>query len=416
MVLKELKRFEEALESHDKAIELKHDYAEAYLNRGIVLNELSRSEELLASYDDAIKFKPDYSEAYLNRGLALIELTRYDEALESYNKAIELKIDFHGAYWNKALLLLSLQNFETGWKLFEWRWKSVLKDSYRDFKQPLWTGAESLKGKTILLHAEQGLGDTIQFCRYVPLVKKLGAKVLLEVPKSLNTLFEDLEGVDIFHERSNQLPDFDYHCPLLSLPLSFKTQLETIPYSGSYLKANKNKIDFWQKRIGNLTGLKVGLVWNGGFRANQPELWSVNERRNIPLKMFAQKLNLLNVNYFSLQKGNPAESEIRGHEIEYWPSGNFFNFAEELVDFSDTAALISHMDLIIAVDTSTAHLAGALGKPTWILNRFDSCWRWFLDRDDSPWYESVKLYRQGEDRQWEPVLDRVARDLTELSK
>ena len=278
----------------------------------------------------------------------------------------------------------------------------------------LFNRVESLLNQTILIHAEQGLGDTIQFCRYAALVKKLGARVLLEVPKSLMVLLKDLEGVDILLEQGMPLPDFDFHCPLLSLPLAFKTELQTIPFPKSYLKADQNKINQWQKRL-NLNGFKVGLVWNGGFRANQPELWDINERRNIPLKILAQKLNSIKVNYFSLQKGDPAESEIRGHETEYWPSGNFFNFADELLDFSDTAALISNMDLIISVDTSTAHLAGALGKPTWILNRFDSCWRWMLDRDDSPWYESVKLYRQDEDRQWAPVLERVARDLKELN-
>jgi ADP-heptose:LPS heptosyltransferase len=158
------------------------------------------------------------------------------------------------------------------------------------------------------------------------------------------------------------------------------------------------------------------MEWNGGFRENQPEVWSTNERRNIPLRIFAQKLHSLKINYFSLQKGEPAESEIRQHEITYWPNGNLINYSAELLDFSDTAALVVHMDLVTAGDTSVAHLAGALGKPTWILNRYDSCWRWFLNRDDSPWYGSVKLYRQGEDRQWEPVLDQVAKDLFALSQ
>jgi hypothetical protein len=315
------------------------------------------------------------------------------------------------------MLLLSLQDFENGWELYEWRWKKEnFTSQKRNFTQPLWLGVESLPNKTILLHAEQGLGDTIQFCRYIPLVKKLGARVLLEVPKPLMELLEDFEGVDELIEAGKQLPEFNYHCPLLSLPLAFKTNLESIPFHKSYLKANQNKIVQWQKRIGNLSGLKVGLVWNGGFRANQPELWSVNERRNIPLKILAQKLHSINVNYYSLQKGEPAESEIRNRETEYFSNGNFINYTADLVDFSDTAALVANMDLIIAVDTSTAHLAAALGKPTWIVNRYDSCWRWFLDREDSPWYESVKLYRQGEDRQWAPVLERVARDLIQLNK
>ena len=414
IVLFILKRFDQALRSYDTSIELKCDSAEAYLNRGNALMEFNSFDEALASYDKTIKLKPDYADAYSNRGIALSNLKRYAEALESYDKAIKLKPDLTDSYLNKSLILLLLQDFKNGWQAYEWRWKSKQKKSNRDFVQPLWLGVESLLNQTILIHAEQGLGDTIQFCRYAALVKKLGARVLLEVPKSLMVLLKDLEGVDILLEQGKPLPDFDFHCPLLSLPLAFKTELQTIPFPKSYLKADQNKINQWQKRL-NLNGFKVGLVWNGGFRANQPELWDINERRNIPLKILAQKLNSIKVNYFSLQKGDPAESEIRGHETEYWPSGNFFNYADELLDFSDTAALISNMDLVIAVDTSTAHLAGALGKPTWILNRFDSCWRWMLDRDDSPWYESVKLYRQDEDRQWAPVLERVARDLKELN-
>ena len=414
IVLFILKRFDQALRSYDTSIELKCDSAEAYLNRGNALMEFNSFDEALASYDKTIKLKPDYADAYSNRGIALSNLKRYAEALESYDKAIKLKPDLTDSYLNKSLILLLLQDFKNGWQAYEWRWKSKQKKSNRDFVQPLWLGVESLLNQTILIHAEQGLGDTIQFCRYAALVKKLGARVLLEVPKSLMVLLKDLEGVDILLEQGKPLPDFDFHCPLLSLPLAFKTELQTIPFPKSYLKADQNKINQWQKRL-NLNGFKVGLVWSGGFRAIETESSSIFERRNIPLKILAQKLNSIKVNYFSLQKGDPAESEIRGHETEYWPSGNFFNYADELLDFSDTAALISNMDLVIAVDTSTAHLAGALGKPTWILNRFDLCWRWMLDRDDSPWYESVKLYRQEDDRQWAPVLERVARDLKELN-
>jgi len=416
-VLKEMRRFDEALASYDRAIELNDGYAEAFFNRGVILFELKYFEESLANYNKAIELNRDYAEAHLNRGNVLQEVNKFGEALICYDKAIELNNNYAEAYLNKSLLLLLLQDFEKGWELYEWRWKKLeLTSSYRNFSQPLWLGDDSLAKKTILLHAEQGLGDTLQFCRYSSLVKKLGARVLLEVPKSLKELLKDLEGVDELIEAGKQLPTFDYHCPLLSLPLAFKTKLDTIPFSKAYLKADQNKIKYWQKRIGNLDGLKVGLVWNGGFRPDQPELWTLNARRNIPLNTLTQTFRFINVNFFSLQKGDPAESEIRGHEIEYWPSGNFFNFADDLVDFSDTAALISNMDLVIAVDTSTAHLAAALGKSTWILNRFDTCWRWLRDRNDSPWYESVKLYRQGEDRHWAPVLELVARDLIELNK
>jgi hypothetical protein len=182
-----------------------------------------------------------------------------------------------------------------------------------------------------------------------------------------------------------------------------------------YLHAEEAKVRYWQGRIEISPRLKVGLVWNGGFRPDQPEIWAVNERRNIPLEVFCQGLNAVNADFFSLQKGEQAEAELRLRQQEYWPQGNFHNFMDEIKDFSDTAALISNLDVIVTVDTSTAHLSAALGKPTWIVNRFDTCWRWLLGRDDSPWYQSVKLYRQAEDQAWQPVLRRVVSDLTKLA-
>jgi len=214
----------------------------------------------------------------------------------------------------------------------------------------------------------------------------------------------------------------------MSLPLAFGTTLETIPYGEeAYLQAVPEDVERWRKRLDeSFAGgaadqavatsqlsrrLRVGLVWNGGFRADQPELWAVNERRNVPLEKFARALDLPGIDFVSLQKGDPAESELRGREAEFWKSGRLFNAAAELKDFADTAGLVANLDLMISVDTSTAHLAAALGKPTWILNRYDTCWRWLLDREDSPWYGAVKLYRQGSDRDWTPVLARLARDL-----
>jgi len=415
IVLFELRHLEKAISSYDKAIELKSNYPEAYANRGIVFKELKKFDQALLSYGRAIELNPDYAEAHYNLGILLVEIRRFDEAFQSYDRAIEIKPAYADAHWNKSLCLLICGDFKNGWLLHEWRWKTANQKSYRQFPQPLWLGSESLVDKTILLHAEQGLGDTIQFCRYVTLVKQLGAKVLLEVPRALITLVRDLEGVDEIIESGAALPAFDYHCPLLSLPLAFKSDLHTVPFPQSYLKINPFKFNYWQNCLSHIKGLKVGLVWSGGFRANQSELWSLNRKRNVSLDVLSQKLQDVNVNFFSLQKGDPAESEIRNHELEYWPNGNFFNYADQLIDFKDTAALIANLDLVIAVDTSTAHLAGALGKKTWLLNRFDSCWRWLLDRDDTPWYESVKIYRQGEDRAWTSVLDRVRNDLISFS-
>jgi hypothetical protein len=227
-------------------------------------------------------------------------------------------------------------------------------------------------------------------------------------------LLARLPGVDQLIERGTSLPPFDYHCPLMSLPLAFGTTVATIPFPRAYLRADEAKVRHWRDKIGGGGRLKVGVIWNGGFRPNQPELWSTNERRNIPLDVFAEAFRSIHADFFSLQKGDPAESAIRGRELEYWPQGNFFNFAGELNDFSDTAALIENLDVVVSVDTATAHVAAALGKPTWILNRFDSCWRWLRDRDDSPWYPSARLYRQQSDCHWAPVLQQLADDLSAL--
>jgi len=265
-----------------------------------------------------------------------------------------------------------------------------------------------------LLYAEQGLGDALQFCRYAQLVKNEGAHVMLEVPDALMGLLEQLPGVDRLIAQGKSLPSFDCQCPLMSLPLAFGTTMATIPFPGGYLRADETKVRHWRDKIGDSAGLKVGVAWNGGFRPDQPELWPTNARRNIPLDVFARAFSSVHAEFFSLQKGDPAESAIRGREPEYWPRGNFFNFANDLRDFSDTAALIANLDVVVTVDTAVAHLAAALGKPTWILNRFDSCWRWLLNRAHSPWYQSVKLYRQNDDCRWEPALEHLAADLSEL--
>ena len=201
---------------------------------------------------------------------------------------------------------------------------------------------------------------------------------------------------------------------MMSLPLAFKTELHHIPFAQGYIQADPIKSQHWHERLGPRQRLRVGLVWNGGFRADQPDLWSTNARRNIELHQVAQALQDVSVDFYSLQKGDPAEAEILGREHEFWPQGNFHNHAAALKDFSDTAALIDNLDLVVSVDTSTAHLAAAMGKPTWILNRFDTCWRWLLERNDSPWYRAVKLYRQDSTRSWTPVLEQLKNELIHM--
>ena len=396
--LKELQRLDTALANYDSAISIKPDYADAYSNRGNALQELQRLDEALASYDKAISIKPDYAEAYYNRGNVLQELKLLDAALASYDQAIDIKPDYASAHWNKSLCYLRSGNFKDGRQGYEWRWKNEELSSYkskRTFAQPLWVGSESLKDKTILLYAEQGLGDTIQFCRYAPFVKELGAKVVLEVQRPLVKLLKNLEGVDKIIVEGDALPAFDYQCPLMSLPLAFKTELQNIPSVSNHILSDSDKITKWQAKLGEKINPRVGLVWSGSTMHKN------DHNRSLTLSKLLPYLNP-NIEYVCLQKElRDIDKELLGQHIE------IKYFGDALEDFTDTAALINCLDLVISVDTSVAHLAGTLGKLTWVLLPFSPDWRWLLDRDDTPWYQSVILYRQEKMRNWNSILEKV---------
>src|SRR5580704_5324713 len=409
--LLDLKRFEEALASCDKAVGLEPGHADAHNNRGNALRELQRPEEALASHDTAIALKPDFAQAHYNRGIALTALQRSEDALASYDKAIALKPDYAEAHWNQSLGFLLVGRFEQGWRQFEWRKKLKAPLGLRLFTQPVWLGAEDIAGKTLFIYWEQGLGDTIQFCRYAKLAQARGAKVVLSVQQPLVTLLKELSPTIRIIGPDEVPADFDYHSPLLSLPLALGTTVSNIPAAIPYLKSNGEKSLVWKERLGEKNKPRVGLVWSGGFRPNQTEAWNFNSRRDIPLAKLADLKNP-NIAFYSLQKGEPAESELAALMRDHWDGPDIIDFTSRLHDFSDTAALMENLDLIISVDTSTAHLAGALGKPVWILNRFDTCWRWLLQRADSPWYPTVKLYRQEKFGRWDDVVERIKFDLT----
>ena len=399
---------EEAAASYDKAIAIAPEYAEAWNNRGNALFHLGRAEQALASYEQAIAIRPDYAEAYSNRGNALGNLKRCEPALASYDRAMALNPHYAEAAFNKSVLMLLMGRFAEGWRLYEWRKKRAIPIAARDYPQPLWLGDTGIAGKTILLYEEQGLGDTIQFCRYATLVAERGARVILEVPAQLTRLVAGLSGVAQIVETGRPLPAFDFQCPLLSLPLAFKTELATIPATTPYLKADAVQSRAWKVKLGQKTKLRVGLVWSGGIRPNQPV--SVNKRRNIPLAKFAA-LKHPGFEFYSLQKGQPGETELAELKRNKWDGPEILNFTGALGDFSDTAAFMDNLDLVITVDTAAAHLAGALGKPVWILNRFDTDWRWLLDRADSPWYPTARLYRQEKPGDWDSTIARVRSDL-----
>jgi len=415
VVLNELQEFQPALDSLSKAIALNHSNSEAYYNRGLSLQNLKKTDAALLSYKNAILLNPGYAEAYNNCGVLLQEQNLSEDALKHYARAALLKPDYAKAQWNCSIVQLLSGDYEKGWANYEWRWRTneIPKHVDRVFSEPLWLGRESLQGKTILLYSEQGLGDTLQFCRYAKLVADQGATVILEIEKPLQNILSGLEGVSQLIVTGDELPNFDFQCPLMSLPHAFRTTLETIPTHIPYIKTNSDKVAYWGGKLRPSDKLKIGLVWSGGFRPNHPNIWSVNERRNIQLQHFSL-LKDLDVDLYSLQKGEPAQSDYKLLRATGWDGPNIIDYTDELNDFADTAALIQNLDLIISVDTSTAHLAAALGKPVWILNRFDTCWRWLLIRDDSPWYPSVKLFRQKNAGDWLDVMTRVKSSLKEL--
>jgi tetratricopeptide (TPR) repeat protein len=407
-VLRNLRQLEAALASCDRAIALDPDYAAAYCNRGNVLVEFKQLEAALISFDRAIAIRPNYGEAYSNRGSVLRDLQQLDAALASCDQAIALKADYAEAYFSRSLTLLLSGDLVNGWLEYEWRWKSEgaapfksgsLSKTRRSFAQPLWLGEESLTGKTILLYSEQGLGDTLQFCRYASWVARLGARVILEVQRPLVGLLAGLEGVSQWVARGDALPEFDYQCPLLSLPLAFKTSLDSIPSSSRYLSSEAGKVAQWRARLGEHSRPRVGLVWSG-----RPAHLN-DHNRSIALAELIPHLPA-EFQYVSLQKDvrETDQPTLRSHPA-------ILDFRQELKDFSDTAALCDCMDVVISVDTSVAHLSGALGKRTWILLPFTPDWRWLLDRTDSPWYPTVKLYRQEVIGDWNRTLAQVGADL-----
>lgn len=415
--LKDMRQLCAALSDYDRAIEIRGDYAEAYVNRGNVLGEFGRFDAALASYESAISLAPGNADAWCNRGSLQSALGNDDEALQSLDRALAIDPDHALAHFTRGTVYCLVGDLANGWPELEWRWKNehcVTHREKRDFRQPLWLGEEPLSNRTILVYCEQGLGDTIQFCRYVNLLAERGASVIFEVPKSLQPLLRSMPGVTRCVAHGEPLPDFDYYCPLLSLPLAFKTTLGTIPSQIPYLRADPQRGRYWRERLGERTSFRVGVVWCAGVRPELPELESVNDRRNIPLCELAA-LNLPRIEYFSLQKGQPAEGELAASIAARWSGPAFVDHTQDLRDFGETAALIEQLDLVISVDTSTAHLAGALGKPVWVLVRFDACWRWLRHRSDSPWYSSVRLYRQQRRGDWDGVVQQVRCDLEQLA-
>lgn len=398
-------RYKEAIDCFDKAIEIDPRYAEAYCNRGEALNGSGSLEDALESLNQALHLEPKYPLALYNKGNLLKSLARYEEALESFDRATSLKPDYADAYWNKSLLLILTGQYAEGWKLYEWRIETKeQKQNHYIFPQNKWRGLDGANLKRLLVYSEQGLGDFIQFCRYLPLVKQLGADLIVEAPSLLIPLISTLKCEMTLIAKGDEIPEFDTYCPIMSLPCVFETTVETIPAEVPYLFADDGKIRHWREKLGLTNRLRVGLAWSGSkFHKN-------DKNRSIRLETLERLLEIP-VEWHSLQK------EYRDYDLECLAKHcEIHQHQDDLHDFSDTAALIDCMDLVISVDTSVAHLAGAIGKRVWILLPNIPDYRWMLDREDSPWYPTAKLFRQPIIDDWQSVIQSVCVDLKVLCK
>ncbi len=383
----------------------------AWNNRGVALKDLGRVDEALGCFRLAGTLRQDYADPYNNIANAWAMLGRTDLADAAFDEALRRRPGMLDARFNRSMVWLLAGRWDRAWAEYETRFVRAGMVGTGS-GAPQWRGAEPLAGRTLAIVHEQGLGDSLQFCRYALLARDAGARVLVVVPKAIQRLLRSLgedERLQVVGH-GDLLPAHDLQCPMLSLPLAFGTTVDTVPGPSPYLRAEPADVARWRERLGDDGRLKVGLVWSGGFRADQPELWPVNSRRNIPLEKLAP-LALEGVRFISLQKGEDSEAQLRQLQADGWDGPAIEDHTALFGDFADTAALIETLDLVIAVDTSTAHVAGALGKPVWMLNRMDTCWRWLLDSQDTPWYPSMRLYRQPALGAWEPVVARVRDDL-----
>ena len=391
---------EQAIADYDAALLQSPGNPHALYNKGNALRLLGRDADAVAAYDRALAALPGHVNAWMNRGLALMALNRHQEALASYGRALALQPDNPDVNFNESLALLTLGDYARGFAKYEWRWKRSGTGARPRFRKPPWLGEIPLQGKTILLHAEQGLGDTIQFVRYVPLLAKDGAKVMIEAPRELKDLLATVPGVSLVVGQGEAVPPFDVHCPLASLPLACKTQLASVPAEIPYLRASEERIARWRQRLEAVPAPRIAIAWSG--RAAH-----VNDRnRSIAFAELEPLLATPGVHFVSIQH------EPRAADAERLAGDpRIVHIGSELADLADTAAVLALCDLAICVDTSVAHLAAAMDRPVFVLLPFQPDWRWTADRDFSPWYPRARLFRQPNPGNWQSVLKRVSETL-----
>lgn len=395
----QLGRLSEALGSFERALACDPASAQSANNCGNVLKALGRPEDALLKYQLALQLQPAYAEAAYNVGVVLSELGRPREAIESYLRALELAPDYLDARHNLAHCRLQLGDFRRGWIAYEAQSQRLLRARGGPrFLQPRWNGVDDLAGRTILLHADAGLGDTLQFCRYAEILAEKGARVLIEVQRPLVPLLRELPGAQRVIATCSRLPRFDVHCPIMDLPAVLEADLDTIPARIPYIRASAPLVSRWRKCLA-ATAPRIGLVWSGNPAHEN------DANRSLALSALEPMFSF-EATWISLQK------EIRPADLEAMARRpGLLHFGDRLRSFADTAALIANLDLVVAVDTSVAHLVGAMGKPLWLLLPFNPDWRWLMRRTDSPWYPTARLFRQTRPGDWARVVTRVARTL-----
>lgn len=403
--LTDARQYDQAFAAYRRAIALKPDFVQALNNLGNALMLPFHFEDAEAILRRAIALKPDHALAHVNLADSLWAQGRRSEAMAMYDRAVALDPDKPELRLHRAIALMQQGRLKEGFAEQEWRWRANSHIPMQRIHLPRWNG-ESLAGKSILLHGEQGFGDDIQFVRFLPRVMAMAARVILRVDPSLIRFLSTIaEGIEIVDSNA-PVPDADYACSLLSLPYALGCGMADIPADIPYLRPDPADVVLWRQKLEECPGLKIGLTWAGAPRPGAPEAVLLDSRRSFDLETFAPLAAIPGLSLISLQLGPRAAQALvppRGMTL--------FDMTGDIRDFSDTAALIANLDLVISVDTSVVHVAGAIGAPVWVLSRHDGCWRWFLDRDDSPWYPSVRIFRQTRRGDWSETITQVAERL-----
>jgi tetratricopeptide (TPR) repeat protein len=391
-------RLEEGIAHFRRAVDLKPDFFDAIQTLGSALRHLGRPGEAAICYQRCVSLRPEAPKPHNNLGVTLWESGQIEESLAAYQQGLELHPSYAEMHWGYALYLLTTGNFKTGWEEWEWGLRSWRPEFNRGVSKSIWDGSD-FSGKTLLLHAEGGFGDAIHFIRYVPMIAQRGGIIMLECQRELASLLGQVPGIERVIVRGEALPKFDFHIQLQSLPRIFKTELATIPASVPYLAASPQIAQVWAERLHAEPEslLKVGLVWAGSNAIGE-------DQRSRALDIFTPLGAIPGVRFYSLQKGPDARQPV--------PSGLLLmDYTSDLHDFADLAGLIANLDLVISVDTSVAHLAGALARPVWTLIPHKCDFRWLLEREDSPWYPTMRLFRQKKDQPWNALVIRIAKEL-----